>query len=60
MKRIKVILRLLLTFITHYPLKTIYINFKTLPFKQAIRLPIFIYSKTEFRSLRGGWRFVEK
>ncbi len=39
--------------LTHKPLQTIYINFKMLPLKQAIYLPIFIYTKTEFRSLKG-------
>lgn len=33
--------------------KTLYINFLKLPFSQAIRLPIYIYGKTEFRSLNG-------
>lgn len=32
---------------------TLKINFKTLPFKQAIRFPIVVYSKTNFRSLKG-------
>lgn len=47
------LIRLLWIFITHYPIKTIYFNFKMLPFRQAKYLPIFIYGKTEFRSLRG-------
>ncbi|BBD44461.1 Hypothetical protein PEIBARAKI_4454 [Petrimonas sp. IBARAKI] len=34
-------------------IKTIYLNFKILPFKQAIKLPIFIYGKIVFRSLKG-------
>ena len=47
------LIRLLWIFITHYPIKTIYFNFKMLPFRQAKYLPIFIYGKTEFRSLQG-------
>ena len=53
MKSIKRLLSTLLILLTHKPLKTIYFNFKMLPFKQAIRLPIFIYTSTEFRSLEG-------
>lgn len=34
-------------------LSTIKINFKTLPFHQAIHFPIVVYSKTNFRSLKG-------
>lgn len=33
--------------------KTLYVNFTKLPFKQAIKIPIYIYGKTEFRSLSG-------
>lgn len=33
--------------------KTIYLNFRMLPFKQAVKLPIFIYGKIVFRSLKG-------
>ena len=32
---------------------TIKINFKMLPFNQAIHFPIVVYSKTNFRSLKG-------
>lgn len=32
---------------------TLKINFKTLPFNQAIHFPIVVYSKTNFRSLKG-------
>lgn len=35
------------------PIKTIWINFKMLPIKQAIYLPIFLYGRTTFRSLKG-------
>lgn len=34
-------------------IKTIYINFKMLPLKVAVRLPIYVYGKTIFRSLSG-------
>lgn len=51
--KIKSILGIILRFLSNYPLKTIYINFKLLPLNQAIFLPIFIYSKLEIRSLKG-------
>lgn len=35
------------------PFLTIYINFKFLPFNQAIKFPIYIYSKTKFLSFKG-------
>lgn len=35
------------------PLKTIIINFKLLPFKQAVHFPILIMGKCIFRSLKG-------
>jgi acetyltransferase-like isoleucine patch superfamily enzyme len=35
------------------PFLTLYINFAFLPFKQAIKLPIWIYSKTRFLGLTG-------
>ena len=34
-------------------LKTLYINFRTLKFKEAIKLPIFIYGKVSFFNLGG-------
>ncbi len=34
-------------------IKTVYFNFKMLPFKDAIKLPVFFYGKTCFRSLSG-------
>lgn len=37
-----------------HPIQNIYVNFKLLPIRQAIWFPIFIYSKTKFRSLKGG------
>lgn len=33
--------------------KTLYINFRTLPFKQAIKFPIYIYGHVKFYSLGG-------
>ncbi len=38
---------------SNYPFRTIWFNFKVLPFKQAILLPITLYSKTIFRELSG-------
>ena len=35
------------------PFLTIYINFKFLPLNQAIKLPIYIYSKTKFLTFKG-------
>lgn len=32
---------------------TIYLNLRTLPFKQALKLPLFVYGKVTFASLRG-------
>lgn len=37
-------------------IKTIRFNFKLLPFKQAIRLPILFYGKVDLRSLKGRVR----
>lgn len=36
------------------PIRTVYFNFRTLPFLQAIKLPIFIYGSTKFYSLTGN------
>ncbi len=33
--------------------KTIYLNLRMLPFRQAVRLPIFIFGRVSFVSLRG-------
>lgn len=33
--------------------KTLYFNFKFFPFRQAIKLPIYIYGKVKFMSLQG-------
>lgn len=37
-------------------LKTLYVNFRKLPFKQAIKIPIFIYHGVKITSLRGEIR----
>ena len=34
-------------------LKTIWLNFTMLPLKQAVKLPIWLFGKTTFRSLKG-------
>lgn len=54
MRRIKDVLWMLFFFLRHHPLKSLWLNFKVLPFKQAIRIPIVIYSDVEFRSLSGS------
>lgn len=54
MKNLKNIIYLLLFLFKHHPLKSIWINFKVLPFKQAIRIPILLYSDTKFRNLSGS------
>ncbi|MDR6192740.1 acetyltransferase-like isoleucine patch superfamily enzyme [Agrobacterium pusense] len=33
--------------------KTVYFNLRSLPFRDAIKLPVYIYSNTEFSSLTG-------
>lgn len=33
--------------------QTVYINLRTLPFKQAIKIPVVVYGKTTFISLKG-------
>ena len=39
-------------------LKTLYFNFRTMPFAQARRLPVYIYGKVSFISLDGEVRIV--
>lgn len=34
-------------------IRTLYFNFRLLPFKQAVKLPVFIYGKPVFNSLSG-------
>src|SRR5690554_303594 len=48
-KRFKMVLRFLRTNV----IKTLYLNFKMLPFKQAIKLPFYVYGKINFRSLKS-------
>jgi acetyltransferase-like isoleucine patch superfamily enzyme len=38
-------------------IQTVYINFRTLPFKEAIKIPVLIYGKTKFISLKGNILF---
>lgn len=45
--------RVAFALLCNYPIKTIWFNYKVLPFKQAWKLPFFIYSKTVFRNLSG-------
>jgi len=33
--------------------KTFFVNFKMLPLTQAVKLPIFVYGKMQFRSMKG-------
>lgn len=54
MKKIRYFLKLLLVIFLHNPFKIVYFNFKMLPFRQAVRLPIVFYSKVVFRSLQGN------
>ncbi len=35
------------------PLRTLYVNFRTLPFRHAVKLPVFIYGKVHFFILDG-------
>lgn len=53
MDKIKYLIKLLWLLVRHNPFKIIYFNFKMLPFEQAIKLPVFFYSKVSFRSLKG-------
>ena len=53
MSRIKVFFSVFFVLLRCKIVQTIYVNFKILPLKQAIFLPIFIYTKTVFRSLEG-------
>lgn len=38
-------------------IKTIYFNFRTMPLKEAIKLPVFIYGKVQFPKLSGNVEF---
>lgn len=37
--------------------RTVYFNFRTLPFKDAVRFPVFIYGRVRFFMLNGKVRF---
>lgn len=53
--KIRVILKLCWLLIRHNPIKTIWLNYKILPFKQAKYLPILVCGKCKFRHIyRGG------
>lgn len=47
-------MNILCKFFQHNWLATIYLNFKMLPFKQAIRLPLDVYYGIRFDSLKGN------
>lgn len=53
MARLSKMLSLMWIFISHHPIETLIVNFKLLPFKEAIKLSVFVYTSTEFRSLTG-------
>lgn len=52
--RIKTVILLLCQLVCHNPIKTVWFNFKVLPFRQAIYLPILLYGKAEFRNIQRG------
>ena len=39
------------------PMRTVYFNFRTLPFRQAVKFPVYIYGKVRFFMLNGKVRF---
>ncbi|WKV13133.1 hypothetical protein [Marivirga harenae] len=39
-------------------IKTILLNFKTLPIRHAVKLPIFIYGKAKFKNLKGDIEII--
>ncbi|MDR1758983.1 MAG: acyltransferase [Fibrobacter sp.] len=53
-------LKKLLKFTNISIFKTLYVNFKKLPFSQAIKLPIIIYHRTEIASLQGIIKILGK
>ena len=53
MNKLFYFIKLLFCFLAHRPIETIYVNIKLLPLRQALRFPIFVYTKTEFRSING-------
>lgn len=42
------------------PFATLYVNFRTMPFKQACHLPIYVYGKAKFYNLKGKVHFTCK
>ena len=42
------------------PFATLYVNFRTMPFKQACHLPIYVYGKAKFYNLKGKVDFTCK
>lgn len=53
MLKIKSVLRLLREFTKMNIIKTVYVNFKMFPFKQALRFPMFFYGKVSLLNLSG-------
>lgn len=51
--RMSILKKCLIEFLKAKTIKTIWFNFKMFPFKTAIRMPIYLYGKTTFRSLNG-------
>ncbi len=39
------------------PFSTLYLNFRTLPIREALKLPIYVYGPVEFVCLRGKIKF---
>lgn len=39
------------------PMRTVYFNFRTLPFRQAVKFPVYIYGRVRFFMLNGRVRF---
>ena len=35
------------------PFATVYLNFRTLPFVQALRFPLYVYGRVKFYELKG-------
>ena len=42
------------------PLATLYVNFRSFPFSQAVRLPFWAYGHPKFYDLSGTMRIVGK
>ncbi len=50
---LKNLIRYLRVLLSNHPVKTVWFNFRMLPFSQAIYLPILLCGKTKFRDLSG-------